>query len=222
MASSEPVTRLHPPRRTRAVRWAAVVIAAGVLCALFPPFRIVKTTGAAAATKPSGHLSAKEFWDQRLTRALDKATDAKTLIADVRRDPKRASEKHGRRVGIGGPYYYFLRGTGRVVSADANSIGVALDDEKDAAVMLEAGNIFGNNVRDGTGLLDVNEYATSEEFNDLSAELNKIVEERVLPKLREQAKADAQLQFTGVAEINEEETDLRPLRVVPLSAEVHR
>src|SRR4051794_40784480 len=100
------VTRLRP-RRRRVIRWVAAVVAAGGLCAAFPPVRIVR------ATKPTGHLAAKEFWEQRLLKSFDKAVDANDLIAEIRRDPKAAFDKHGRRVGIGGGDYYLLpRGGG--------------------------------------------------------------------------------------------------------------
>ena len=32
-------------------------------------------------------------------------------------------------------------------------------------MLIETGHIFGNAVRDGTGLLDVNDYPNSQEFN---------------------------------------------------------
>ena len=75
---------------------------------------------------------------------------------------------------------------------------------------------FSNVVRDAPGLLNVNDYPSSQDFNAISEALNRIVEERVQPKLREQAKTGATIEFVGCAEVNDESTDLRPLKVVPI------
>lgn len=106
-------------------------------------------------------------------------------------------------------------GTGAASDAATGAAG-------EADVVLESGNIFGNAARDGTGLVDVNRFANSQDFNAISSEINRRIEERVLPALREQAVVGATVRFVGCAEVVSEETDLRPLRVVPLSATVVR
>jgi predicted lipoprotein len=217
------LTQLQPRGPRRAVRWAVVIAAAAALCALFPPVRVVRT-GGASATQPAaaagGAMSAQAFWDERLAKSLDKAVDVQQLLAEIGRDPEAARTKHARQVGLGGSYFYFVRGAGRVVSKDVNGVGIAFAEGADPAVVLEAGPIFGNAVRDGTGLLDVNDYANSQDYNALSEDLNKLVEQRVLPALRERAAVGSEVRFTGVAEVADESTDLRPLRVVPVAVEV--
>jgi predicted lipoprotein len=122
---------------------------------------------------------------------------------------------------LGSVYYYFVAGAGRVVSVERDSVGLSLrDDQPEAQLSLATGNIFGNAVRDGTGLLDVNEFANSQDFNALSAEINRRIEEQVLPALRKRAAVGAQVRFVGCAEIVDEAADLHPLRVVPIVAEV--
>ena len=85
-------------------------------------------------------------------------------------------------------------------------------------VVLEAGLVFGNSVRDGTGLLNASDYPNSQDFNDLSAALNHIVETRVLPPLKKQAKVGTKIFFTGCAEVDDESSDLKPLKVIPVQA----
>ena len=99
---------------------------------------------------------------------------------------------------------------------DADAVGLALgDDRSKAQISLQAGFIFGNAMRDGTGLLDVSDFPNSQDFNAVSSELNRRVEERVLPELREKAVVGQTLRFVGCAEIVDEDLDLRPLPVVP-------
>jgi predicted lipoprotein len=123
-------------------------------------------------------------------------------------------------VGLGSVYYYFIKGTGRIVSVEKDFVGLSLRDDQPAVqISLATGNIFGNAVRDGTGLLDVNEFANSQDFNAVSSEINRRIEEQVLPDLRQRAAIGAGVRFVGCVEIIEE-TDLRPLRIVPFIVEL--
>ena len=72
-------------------------------------------------------------------------------------------------------------------------------------------------MRDGTGLLNSSSYPNAQEFNEIAAELNKIVEEKVMPEVKRIAVVGKQLEFVGCVEVEDEETDLKPLEVVPIS-----
>jgi predicted lipoprotein len=89
-----------------------------------------------------------------------------------------------------------------------------------AEVSLQVGLLFSNAIRDGTGLLNVNDYPNSQDFNAISEALNHLVETRVQPKLRAQAKVGATIRFVGCAEVNDESADLKPLKVVPVRTEI--
>ena len=62
--------------------------------------------------------------------------------------------------------------------------------------------------------------ANSQDFNAIAEALNHIAEERVIPPLRERAKVGAMVRFAGCVEVASEPTDLHPLRVVAVVAEV--
>jgi predicted lipoprotein len=83
---------------------------------------------------------------------------------------------------------------------------------------MDIGPVFGNAVRDGTGLLNPSDYPNSQDFNAISSALNHLVETRVLPKLRD-AKAGMSVRFAGCAEVDDESTDLHPLHVAPIVVE---
>jgi predicted lipoprotein len=87
-------------------------------------------------------------------------------------------------------------------------------------VALRIGPVFGNTVRDGCGLLDVNAFPGLEEFNALSAELNALVERNVLPALKAGANVGATVRFAGCAEAPESAPDAGEplLLIVPIQA----
>ena len=203
-------------------RWIiGVAVAAGAAALLYflPPFRVVPLRrdgqrGATAAFDAAAYVD--RFWPERLIPGAAKAVDAAELVAAIDADPDAARRNYGRKVGLGGSYIYFVKGTGRVVSVDADAVGLALgDDRSRAQISLQAGFIFGNATRDGTGLLDVSDFPNSQDFNAVSSDLNRRVEEQVLPELRKKAVVGQTLRFVGCAEIVDEDLDLRPLPVVP-------
>ncbi len=162
----------------------------------------------------------ESFWTEKLIPSTSKAVDAAELIAATEQDRKAAREQYGRSLGLSDTYFYCLSGTGRVVSVDKNSIGLSLgDSDSQTDVLLETGILFGNAVRDGSGLLDVNDFTNSQDFNAISTEINRRIEAEVLPKLRDVATVGKTIRFVGCAQITDEKTDLNPLQVVPFVAE---
>jgi predicted lipoprotein len=208
----------------RAVRWLiATAIVAGI-CWLFPLFHAVplKTAAAekAAATfNPAAF--AEKFWDEQLIKSFDKAVKADELLHAIQTNAAEAKRKFARSVGVSESYTYFISGTGRVLAVGDDEISLTVTDgATNAEVLLQTGLLFGNAIRDGTGLLNVNDYPNSQDFNGISEALNHLVETRVLLKLRGQAKAGAKISFTGCAEVDDESTDLKPLKVIPIEAEI--
>jgi predicted lipoprotein len=202
----------------------ASLILLGVVCKFFPFFHIVplqraeteKAAGTFDAVKFAG-----QFWSEKLLKSFDRATDAKELLAAINNDPASAQKKYAHTLSLGGGYFYCLRGEGRVLATNDDSVSLAVSPKAtNAEVVLETGLIFGNAVRDGTGLLNASDYSNLQDFNNISAALNKLVESRVLPKLRADAYVGATVKFVGCAEVDDETTDLHPLQVVPVQAEV--
>ncbi|MCS7468630.1 DUF2291 domain-containing protein [Stieleria sp. ICT_E10.1] len=162
----------------------------------------------------------EKFWNEQLIPAESRAVDAQKLIAAIQEDHAKARKTRGRSVGLSSTYYYFISGTGRVTRVERNTVALVIrQGADDAEVLLESGPIFGNAVRDATGLLDVNDYANSQDFNRISSEINRRIEAQVLPTLRKVAVVGGTVRFVGCVQITDETTDLSPLRVVPFIAE---
>jgi len=207
-----------------AVRWLIAIAVIAGICWLFPLFHIVplKTVMAekAAATFNATQF-ADNFWTNQLLPSVSRSVKANVLLPAIQSDPAAAKKKYSRSVGLSDSYFYFLSGTGRVVAVSDDEISLAITSgSTNAEVSLQTGLIFGDAIRDGTGLLDASDYPNSQDFNDISAALDHIVETRVLPTLHTQAKIGATVSFVGCAEVDDESTDLKPLKVIPIQAEV--
>ncbi len=208
----------------RLIAWLIAVLAVAGFCRIFPPFHI-RSLAQVQAAKASAQFSAADFvgkfWNERLLKSLDQVADAGKVLAAIAAGPKKAQEQFGRSVGISSSYYFFLRGAGRVVSADDAGVGLSLKGEgNEVDVLVPLGLVFGNAVRDGTGLLNSSAFPNAQEFNDISAGLNQIVETRVLPELQRIAAVGQRVQFVGCVEVADEDADLKPLKLVPISVKL--
>ena len=201
----------------------AIVITAGI-CWRFPLFHVVSLKQAqqerAAATFNPKEV-AEKFWNERLLKSLDQAVKAEVLLSAIQTDATAARKKFSRNMGVSESCTYFVSGTGRVLEISDDEISLAVTaGSTNAEISLQVGLLFSNAVRDGTGLLSVNDYPNSQDFNSISEALNRIIEERVQPRLRETAKVGATIRFTGCAEVNDVSSDLKPLKVIPIAATV--
>lgn len=210
------------------MRWSGWLIAVAVVasfCWLFPLFHIIPLERAAkekAAATFDPKAFAEKFWSEQLLASLDKAVKAEELLPAIQSNAADAKKKFARSVGVSESYTYFITGQGRVLAVSDDEISLAVTEgATNAEVSLQVGLLFSNAVRDGTGLLSVNDYPNSQDYNAISEALNRIIEERVLPKLRETAKVGATIHFVGCAEVNDESTDLKPLKVVPIQTKTN-
>lgn len=216
----------RPKQDSRAApRWPAIVlgvVAVGLLV-VFPPFRVVSLRSGAAPGAPVAFDAAAfstSFWSGQLQPAAASAAELQPILADLQRDPAAAAKSHGKQVGLGGPVYFFARASGRVVAVERSRLLVAVEGLEGATVALRTGPVFGNTVRDGCGLLEVNRVPGLQEFNAISAELNRLVEERVQPVLKSGVAVGTRLTFAGCAEAPEKTGDGPLLNLIPVQAEV--
>jgi predicted lipoprotein len=80
--------------------------------------------------------------------------------------------------------------------------------------------IFGNAVRDATGMININEFNNTMDFNNVSAEINKIIREKVLPSFKANIQNGDRIEFVGAIELNKEHLDLSNIEVIPVRVTV--
>lgn len=201
----------------------SLLVLFGVFCWLFPLFHIVRHGQTAEATAEAFDAAAfaETFWNNRLQPALAQAYDAAAVLAALRENPEAARQQFGRTVGMSRNWYVVVQGKGIISSVDAKGVQISLESAPfTPAVQIAIGPLFGNAVRDVTGLASASDFANSQDFNNLSAELNRIVETRVFPELKRQAAVGRSIQFVGCAEIGAQSNKVVPLKIVPLKVRI--
>jgi predicted lipoprotein len=162
---------------------------------------------------------AREFWNNKLMANLNKAVELTALFDQLSLDEDGAFDTHSHALGIGNLRYFLVSSRGTVKSVDDDAITVALDGGKAKThVTIATEFIFGNAVRDATGLINIDEFENTMDFNNVSAEINSIIRKDVLPALKKDVVEGDILEFTGAIELNRENFDLLSVEVVPVRA----
>jgi predicted lipoprotein len=199
-----------------------VLLGAGLLWKV-PLFHVVPI-GQSTTSQQTSAFNAREFaedyWQSRLIPGLADAHDAASVLKALDADVQQARSEFGRAVGLGRSSYFLVRGEGTIVSIEKNRIGVALSaDARDPDLLITTGAVFGNAVRDAPGLLAAGDFTHSQHFNELAAELNLLVENRVGKPFSKQAQVGRKVRFVGCIEVQGEKPT-KPLKLIPLEAAV--
>ncbi len=190
-----------------------------LLCWRFPLFRIVPLAKAQAG-QPAAFDAAKaaaDFWSGKLLPAAQRAVEVNELLAALANDPAAARRQHGRTLGLGSPTLFLTRGSGKITTVSDESLVIALD-HSGMRVTLQIGPLFGNAVRDCTGLLDVSAYPNSQDFNELATQLNGLVETKVVATARPVAVVGKAVRFAGCFELDEDARPEAPA-IIPVTIE---
>ena len=181
--------------------------------------KLESVKAASAATLFHATQYAQTFWNEKLMPNLDKAIDIVDLENQLSTDTARIFDTYSHALGIGNLRYFLVKGKGIITSINENDVYVEPDSSKQS-IKIATEYIFGNEVRDATGLININEFNNTMDFNNVSAEINKIIRERVLPSFKSNVRKENRVEFVGAIELNKEHLDLSHIEVIPVQIKI--
>jgi predicted lipoprotein len=162
---------------------------------------------------------AQNFWNKKLTPGLKDAIAVDKLIPMLINDPAKAFGNYSHALGIGNLRYFLIQGKGTITAIDADDITVSITGLQNQKVNIATEYIFGNAARDATGLININDFNNTMDFNNVSAEINAIIRNKVLPQLK-YAKVWNSISFTGAIELNKDHLNLSQIEAVPVAVNI--
>lgn len=135
------------------------------------------------------------------------------LISLVQSNPEIAFKKHGNRLGIGDSAYFMVKSTGKIIAIKDGIYTIA--DEKNGIVYIDTKYIFGNAIRDASGLVKLTDFKTNAEFNKVSESLNDIIRNEVLPKAISKIHIGDSISFTGAIKLNKKQSLFKDITIIP-------
>src|SRR5688572_2415960 len=166
-------------------------------------------------------FDAKSFvdgiWKKELLNVYDSAIDITTLLAQLHENPEQTFVREAQALGIGNIGYFKVKGEGPVLRVNENNVLVSVDGE---VVEIEMEFIFGNAVRDASGLIQANDYDKTADFNSISESINERIRKDVLPGFRAKVEKGNKVIFKGALELNKAHLDLSQPEVIPVSIQI--
>jgi predicted lipoprotein len=202
---------------------ATAAIALATICYLVPPVRLVPLAEQSLLPSKQAALDppkfARQFWEERLLPSIADAAPALDATVALAQDPHQAEATFGRKLGVGRSFFVYLQGEGEVVATDAKGVTLQLAPEANAVLRLARGPLFGNAIRDATGLLARAEVPDSSDFNAVSSELNLLAEQLAEQRLAPLAPGD-RVRFAGCGKIGDPRRFTPPLVLTAILVEV--
>lgn len=213
--------------RSRVIKCGLSLMVGCLVCWFFPLFHIQtlgegKTEDSDTATMPDEtgptdpFALVRELWDGSL-RTGDAATTTTQIWNAFDADTTAARSQYGRQAGLGGAWYFCVRGQGTVQTVEKDRVVLSVAD-RSRRVCLELGVVVDNTVREAIGV-KASDFANSQEFNTVSSELNLRVEKEVITEKRAFLKKDVIVDFVGCTKIGDK-SDLDPLCLIPIQIQI--
>ena len=163
----------------------------------------------------------KKLWKERLSAKFGSTVQLATFIKAAQSNPADAFSKYTNAIGIGNYRYALLKVEGIVtdINEDDITLQVKLDDSL-MAVKLATEFIYGNAIRDASGLVDVKDFPNTMDLNNISEELNKMVRKTVLPPFKAAVKKGDKILVTGAIEIHKEHIKWNELEIIPVQLQI--
>lgn len=161
---------------------------------------------------------ALKFWNESLPGSISLAQEAVDLQQALKENPGKACEKYGHKLGISKTSSLMVKGKGMIERIEDEYLTVILGNKTE--VKIATAFIFGNEVRDGSGKVNIDDFMNMTDFNNVTLAINQLVKEKVVAPLKKNARVGKMIEFAGAMEISEENYDPTAIRIIPVSAKL--
>lgn len=158
-----------------------------------------------------------EVWATQLMDVYDSAADLTLLLTQLSQNPELAFKEEAQALGIGNIGYFKVKGEGTVLSVNENNVWVQVGNQ---TIEIETEFIFGNAIRDASGLIQLNAYDKTSDFNSISEAINDKIRKEIIPVFRQKVLVGNKVQFKGALELNKAHLDLSQPEIIPLSLQL--
>jgi predicted lipoprotein len=160
----------------------------------------------------------KKLWEEKLTPGLDSAIDLMVLIDKIQTNPTEAFDKYTHAMSIGNYRYALVKVPVFIEQVEPDDIKVHLLTNVDTTIgmILATEYIYGNAIRDASGLVDIRDFTNTTDLNNISEELNKIVRQSVLPPFKANVKVGDKVEVIAAVELNKEHINFKELELIPV------
>lgn len=158
-----------------------------------------------------------QLWGEALQEVYRSATDLNALFTSLRENKIETFEKESEALGIGNIGYFKVKVEGTVLQINENNVLLLSNGQ---VVEIETEFIFGNAVRDASGLIRINDFDETSDFNNISEAINQTIRSKVVPDFRAAVEKGDRVIVYGAIQLNKAHLDLEQPEVVPVYIEI--
>lgn len=208
------------PRKRKALKYGVVGLIGIFL--MYHSFYVVSLDSRARDTADEDMTQlAASYFSQTLPEALENAPAPCTLLSTLSRPEDNDWAAYGKQTNIGNRYYFLVRGEGVIEEIEKDFISVAFGKTEEACLLrISTVYIFGNEIRDASGKLLLQDVGELSKFNAISESINKKVRDEIVPDFLKQAQVGMKVQVDGAFALNRRIGVTDDLEVVPIQLQI--
>lgn len=173
-----------------------------------------------ASDKFNAAAFAEKMWTEKLPAKLDSAIDISTLRTLVKTNAEGAFNKYTHALDIGNYRYALIKGEATVVAVNEDNVIITIMAEQPFEASLTTEFVYGNTLRDASGLIDLRDFPNTSDLNNISKELNEIIRQKVVPSFKPHLKPGVKIDFVGAIELNKAHIHFKGLEIVPVRIKI--
>lgn len=188
-------------------------------------FKKLSTMGVGGVEKFDAVAYTNKLWKEKLPAKLDSAIALTTLLSAIRTNPDQAFQQYSNSLAIGNYRYSLVKFMSAIDSVNDNEISVHLaNGGLDSSLRLKLATefIYGNAIRDASGLVDIRDFTNTTDLNNISEEMNKKVRKELVPEFKASMTGASGLEVTGAVKFNKAHLDFKELEIIPLRMEYRK
>lgn len=144
------------------------------------------------------------------------AVEAGQFIKALQDDLMQFTAEQGRKLGISHDYYFIVEGNGKVLHIGPENVIVKIEGGAGPELLVATDFIFGNAIREGSGMANIGDYQNTMDFNSISVAVNNRVRTDIVAPFMKKVKEGNNIYFKGAVEVNTKNPELQNLRIIPL------
>jgi len=157
------------------------------------------------------------FTDSLYYNGILKSTQAieiNQLLALTKVNADSAFKTYGNRLGIGESAYFMVNATGKIIEKNEGELKVTT--QNGTTLIIDTKYIFGNAIRDASGLVKLTDFKTNADFNKVSEALNTVIREKAIPKNLKNINNGDIISVTGAIKLKKGKTNNQILNILPI------
>jgi len=157
------------------------------------------------------------FADSLYYNGILKSTQAieiNQLLALTKVNADSAFKTYGNRLGIGESAYFMVNAIGKIIEKNEGELKVTT--QNGTTLIIDTKYIFGNAIRDASGLVKLTDFKTNADFNKVSEALNTVIREKAIPKNLKNINNGDIISVTGAIKLKKGKTNNQILNILPI------